>query len=363
MSIQPVSVFVIDGSSVYRRLARSAVEELSEATFVGAASDGRLALEKLRSLKPDLIVLDADLARSDGGGILQTALDASRPPRILILSETEPDEDLIRLVESRPHDLAVARKPHRSDPATDRATLKNVLQEEIDACRARGDGSESRSPKSPASRKLVLSKRRPLRRFDRRRPEAVCIGVSTGGPEALRVLLPRLPADFPLPVLIVQHMPAGFTRSLAHDLDRQCALRVCEASEGQEVARGNIYIAPGGRQMKVTRSQQGVAIQITDDLPEHNCRPAVDYLFRSAADAFDGAVVGVILTGMGTDGANGCQLLKDRGATIVCQEAKSCVVYGMPRAAIERGLADRVADLHDLAATLEEIVAERTASC
>jgi len=161
--------------------------------------------------------------------------------------------------------------------------------------------------------------------------------------------LPQLPGDFPVPVLVVQHMPPLFTRSLARSLGSRCALRVCEASDCQPVVPGWILIAPGGMQMKVERDATGVLVRITDDPPEHACKPSVDYLFRSAAQVYGGHVVGVLMTGMGCDGVDGCRLLKQHGATIVAQDEATCVVYGMPREAVEQGVVDIVAPLDYIA--------------
>ncbi len=147
-----------------------------------------------------------------------------------------------------------------------------------------------------------------------RRAEVVALGISTGGPPALTHLLPQLPADLAAPVLVVQHMPPIFTRSLADDLNRRCALRVCEAADGQAVVPGWILIAPGGRQMKVEQGDPSPVVRLTDDPPENSCQPSVDYLFRSVAGVYGRKALGVLMTGMGSDGAEGCRLLHRRGA-------------------------------------------------
>jgi two-component system chemotaxis response regulator CheB len=165
-------------------------------------------------------------------------------------------------------------------------------------------------------------------------------------------MLPELPADLRTPLLVVQHMPPVFTRSLAEDLNSRCRLRVCEASEGQTVEAGCIYIAPGGRQMKVRREGVGAVVRLTDDPPENSCRPSVDCLFRSVAEVYGGRAVGVIMTGMGNDGASGCRMLKERGAAIIAQNQATCVVFGMPREVVEQGTADVVAPLHSIAAEI-----------
>ena len=179
------------------------------------------------------------------------------------------------------------------------------------------DGSTRVTPRGESTGSIqpahVLSS---ARHFPQRPPEIVAIGISTGGPAALHEMLPKLPADLPVPVVIVQHMPPKFTRSLADDLDRHCALHVQEASDGERLQPGTVYIAPGGRQMQVERLTRRPQSRITDDPPEKCCKPSVDYLFRSLAEQLGASVLAVIMTGMGDDGAVGCRLLKQRGAQV-----------------------------------------------
>ncbi|NOX55117.1 MAG: chemotaxis-specific protein-glutamate methyltransferase CheB, partial [Planctomycetes bacterium] len=184
------------------------------------------------------------------------------------------------------------------------------------------------------------------------RIKLVVLGISTGGPAALCEMLPQLPGDLAAPVLIVQHMPPIFTRSLADDLNRKCQLIVEEATDGQPAQPGHVLIAPGGKHMRVETADSAAIVRITDDPPESGCRPSVDYLFRSAAELFGSEALGVIMTGMGKDGTAGCRLLKERGATIIAQDETTCVVYGMPREPIETGLADIVAPLDRIAAEI-----------
>lgn len=183
-------------------------------------------------------------------------------------------------------------------------------------------------------------------------PRVVGIGVSTGGPRALAEVLPKLPADFPLPIVVVQHMPPKFTASLAEALDRQCALRVREAQGGEPLRAGEVLIAPGGHHLRVD-SRAGVEVAVvTMDPPEHSCRPSVDYLFRSLQQTFGGRVLGVLLTGMGEDGWASCQLLHAAGAMLLAQDEATSTVFGMPRGPIEAGIA-RATPLGEIAAALQ----------
>ena len=188
---------------------------------------------------------------------------------------------------------------------------------------------------------------------------SILIGCSTGGPVALREVIPQLPADLPLPVLVVQHMPAHYTNSLAERLNETSKLRVLEAADGMLVEPGRVLIAPGGRHMKVVLKAGRPTIAITDDPLEHGCRPAVDYLLRSALDAFNGKVIATILTGMGKDGLEGCRALKQSGAFVIAQHADGCVVYGMPKAIVDDNLADRVTKLDRIAFTITRMAKRR----
>lgn len=181
------------------------------------------------------------------------------------------------------------------------------------------------------------------------RPAVVGIGVSTGGPRALTDLLPRLPADFPVPILIVQHMPPKFTASLAESLDRVCKLRVREAQDGDRVEPGRILLAAGGFHLRVVQGAMGDKVRLTQDPPERSCRPSVDYLFRSLAEAYGRRVLGVVLTGMGEDGWLGSRSIHAAGGRLLAQDRASATVFGMPRGPIEAGIAqaiplDRMAD-------------------
>jgi two-component system chemotaxis response regulator CheB len=185
----------------------------------------------------------------------------------------------------------------------------------------------------------------------------ILIGVSTGGPAALAQLLPAIPGDIGVPILVVQHMPPIFTRSLAESLAPKCAVQVREAVHGEFTKPNTVYLAPGGRQMRLGIGPENQpVIEVTDDPPENNCRPAVDYLFRSAANRFPGRAMAVILTGMGSDGTLGLRLLKRHGCFVIAQDEASCIVYGMPKAAVDAGVADAVLPLHSIAARITSIV-------
>lgn len=189
----------------------------------------------------------------------------------------------------------------------------------------------------------------------RSKSEIVGIGISTGGPNALTRMIPMLPGSLKAPVLIVQHMPPLFTASLANSLNAKSALHVKEAEEGDTIEAGKIYIAPGGKQMKIIAGADGITrkIKITDDPPENSCKPSVDYLFRSIAQYYVGRSTGVIMTGMGSDGSKGLVQMKNNGSFVIAQNEETCTVYGMPKEPIESGIADVVVPLEKIA---EEIM-------
>ena len=178
------------------------------------------------------------------------------------------------------------------------------------------------------------------------------VGASTGGPEALRHMLQKLPGNFPVPIVVVQHMPSQFTQALADRLNSVCSLEVVEAEQGMPLNAGRIYVAPGGRHLRFEQHSERLVVGITEDPPENNCRPAVDYTLRSACESLDGRVLAVILTGMGRDGLGGSEVLKKLGGRVVAQHADECTVFGMPKAVIEAGLADRIVKLRHLPAVV-----------
>ena len=184
-------------------------------------------------------------------------------------------------------------------------------------------------------------------------PSAVCraviLGASTGGPEALKAVLPKLPATLPVPVLVVQHMPAQYTRSLASRLNEMCELEVVEASDNTPAAAGKVFLAAGGKPMKLVARESDLIVRVNDDPPENGVRPAVDYVLRSATAILGGAALAVIMTGMGRDGVAGCRYLKQAGGFVFAQSQEDCIVYGMPKAVIEENLADRVLPLGKIA--------------
>jgi two-component system chemotaxis response regulator CheB len=240
-------------------------------------------------------------------------------------------------------------KPEEVSPDKNREVLRQQLSSVFDAIAAKRapTGHDSSPRVSAAPERKVTA-----------RPRIVGIGASTGGPHALAQVLPRLPANLPVPIVLVQHMPALFTASLAEAMAAKCAIKVVEADHGMSLQAGTVYIAPGGRHMRVVDEpgSGGKRIELTSDPPEHYCRPSVDYLFRSLAASYRASAAGIILTGMGQDGAAGLLAMRQAGATTLGQDAASCTVYGMPREAYRLGAVEVQLPLDGIAERIAKLV-------
>ncbi len=359
-----VRLLVVDDSALYRKFVSKVLAADPGIEVVGTACNGKVALEKIDLLKPDLLTLDLEMPELDGLGVLRRLQQDQSPVGAIVLSalSAEGATATTKALDAGAFDFAL--KPAGASPEASIAELEKHLIPKVHAF------SEARARRSLQPKTLNVETP-PTSQFEVpppvvrgiRPPQIVVIGVSTGGPKALCQLIPSLPSDFPVPIAIVQHMPPVFTKSLADELDRQSKLTVVEAEHGQKLHAGTVSLAPGGKQMKLKRSAGSPSIVITDDPPERNCKPSVDYLFRSVADLYGGECLAAILTGMGDDGLLGCKLLKRRGATVIAQEEASCVVYGMPRQVVEHQLADFVLPLEKIGAEMLQLVGREAATC
>lgn len=336
MSSSPerLKVLVVEGVTAVRHALVQRLGELSGVEVVGSALNGRTALPRIASLAPDLVLVDLGADFEDGCHLLQSLQGSGSGLRRVVVAPAAQRQEIERQSATWGHH-AIVNRPNDEDG--DR--LVEGLLRELQPLLASSRGA-SQAPAPVASRTRAG-----------RVPLVVGIGVSTGGPRALAEVLPNLPADFPVPILVVQHMPPKFTASLAESLDRHCALRVREARDGDRIAKGEILFAPGGSHMRVVAREGGERIALTMDPPECSCRPSVDYLFRSLRDVYAGRVLGVVLTGMGEDGWSGCRTLHEAGAQLLAQDEASSTVYGMPRGPIENGIA-RATPLASMAAAI-----------
>ncbi|HEU4995350.1 MAG TPA: chemotaxis response regulator protein-glutamate methylesterase [Gemmatimonadaceae bacterium] len=344
------SVLVVDDSAFMRRSIGEILAASEEFVVVGTARNGVDAIEKVRALDPDIVTLDVEMPELDGlQALVRIMKDAPRPVVMLSGATTPRGHDLtLRALELGAMDFV--RKP--SGPIS--MNLASVGGRLLEALRAaRAVNLRGLAPGAGAATPAVgieVARPRPAAR-----PSAgvatrmVGIAASTGGPRALAEIVPALPRDMDAAVLIVQHMPSGFTRSLAQRLDSLGPLPVAEARDGEIILAGRVYLAPGGHHMRV-RGEAGVpVIAIGDDPPIWGVRPAADVLFRSMAQQFGRACVGVVLTGMGRDGADGLRAVRDAGGRAVVQDRESSIIYGMPHAALQHAGADRVASLNQMA--------------
>jgi two-component system, chemotaxis family, protein-glutamate methylesterase/glutaminase len=354
-----VRILVVDDSALYRQLVKNVLRDCADVEVVGVAKGGEEALELVNALAPDLLTLDVRMPGMDGIEVLRELRRRRSPVKALMLSSLTANGAKVTTDALLEGAFDFILKPSSFDAAANRRALHEALAEKIDALRL------SRGQQTGGDRQLAaacqLSAERgeteaiqPTDRF-----EAVLIGTSTGGPVALRAVLPAFPEDFPLPVLVVQHMPAQYTHSLAERLNEISPLEVVEGCDGMIPEAGWAYIAPGGRHMKVIQRAGKPVLKITDDPLENGCRPSVDVLFRSAVEAFSGKVIAVIMTGMGRDGVEGCRLLKPQGAFIIAEHADTCVVYGMPKAVVEERLVDCVVPLNRIAGSVVRRVKRR----
>ena len=360
-------VLVVDDTVTYRKAVSSVLAGMPDVEVLGTAANGKIALDKAAHTPTDLLLLDVEMPEVDGVEVLRRLQAAGSPIGAIMLSALTAQGAQTTLTCLALGAFDFVLKPTAGSYEESTELLRRELRPRLAAfARQRCVRTAQRGPMAATPAAAPRPPAGPVSASPSalpKRVDVVALGISTGGPKALGEMLPRFPADFPVPIVIVQHMPPVFTKSLADDLDKRCALRVLEAYDGHVVRPGEVLVAPGGKQMKVERRDDRVVVCVTDDPPENSCRPAVDYLFRSVAAVYGERAVGVIMTGMGNDGSAGCRVLKARGAQIVVQDEASCVVFGMPRQPTEEGIADVVAPLDRLAAELVSLVAKGRSAC
>jgi two-component system chemotaxis response regulator CheB len=360
-------VLVIDDSVVFRRIVSDALAGMPGVEVVATASNGRLAMARMAALQPDLLTLDIEMPEMNGIEVLEAMAAAGMKCGVIMLSAltVRGGELTVRALELGAFDFLTKPEGGSADLNLNglRARLLPMIRaferrREIRAM-LRGDVSRLQSEGVSNAAAPAAPLHQPARTLRRTGLPLVLIGVSTGGPAALARLVPALPGDLGAPVFIVQHMPALFTEPLAVSLDRKSAIRVKQAQDGEVAQANHAYVAPGGRHMKLVPGPKGeIMVCLSDDPPENGCRPAVDYLFRSAALHFPGRSVAAVLTGMGNDGTAGLRMLKRSGCFTIAQDEASCVVFGMPREAIQAGVIDTVAPLDMVAAAIVKSVRE-----
>jgi two-component system chemotaxis response regulator CheB len=348
--MRKIRVLVVDDSALVRRIVSDALASDPEIEVAGSAANGRIALAKIPQVNPDVVTLDVEMPVMNGLEALKELRKTYlRLPVIMFSTLTE------RGASATLDALAIGATDYVTKPSSIGGAalpLQRVREELIPKIKAhcsKACGS-SLSParhiplRAPSPLPLATRLPRPGARVD-----LMAVGVSTGGPNALAELIPQLPENFPVPVVIVQHMPPIFTKFLADRLSSKARIHVDEAKSLQELLPGRAYIAPGDFHMVVARENGVVRIRTHKDPPENSCRPAVDVLFRSVAAMYGEHALGVIMTGMGQDGLRGCELIHDAGGQILAQDAATSVVWGMPGFVANAGLADKVLPLEQLA--------------
>lgn len=342
---QLIRVLVVDDSAFARKVIREMLSRSPYIEVVGTARDGHEALELVEQLQPDVITCDLIMPRLDGVAFIREQM-RRKPVRILILSVAEQDAgQALAALEAGAVDFV--QKP--TALATD--DLLRIREELVEKVKAAAEAPLERlQPESEPA--FVVPQ---LKSAASARVAALLIGVSTGGPQALRALMPRFAVDFPVPIAIVLHMPVGFTALYAAKLNEATALTVKEAEEGDEMRPGLALLAPAGRHLILRRNTSGsVAAHLSRQPADLLHRPSVDVLFQSAAQVYGDLVLAVVMTGMGNDGKQGAAWIKAQGGVVLTEAEQSCIIYGMPRAVVEAGLSDAAVPLEQLAQAIME---------
>jgi two-component system chemotaxis response regulator CheB len=338
-----IRVLVVDDSAFIRRAIIKMFEGNPDIRVVDVASDGEMAVDLIKKLRPDVVTLDVKMPVLDGLAALAKIMKECPTPVIMLSSLTEKGgENTLKALELGAVDFIDKTStggPMDISGLARELTTKIHIAARVDLLKLRHGDVVNASTALP--QKLATEKG----------TELVLVGTSTGGPPALQAVLGKIPADFPCPILVVQHMPVGFTASLAERLNRLCAVIVKEAEDGEQIESGRVYLAPAGRHMKVKRSGRKFSV-VLDILPaEALHRPSVDTLFESAA-AVGGNILAVVLTGMGKDGSVGAKAIKKAGGRVIVEAEETSIVFGMPKAVMESITVDGEVPLYNVAETI-----------
>jgi two-component system chemotaxis response regulator CheB len=355
-----IRVLVVDDAVVVRKLITETLRRDPDLEVVGIAANGKIAMQKIPQVNPDVITLDVEMPEMDG---LATLREVRRlyPQLVVIMFSTLTQKGGAATLDA----LSLGANDYVTKPANVGSVteaMERLERELIPKIKVhcRHIGSSTTRAEKPAAFKSVAPLTAPTR------PQAgpieiVCLGTSTGGPNALAEVFANLPADFPVPIVIVQHMPPLFTAMLAERLTAHSAVPCHEGANGQVVERGHAYVAPGGKHMELHRPGLRTLLRLHDGPPENSCRPAVDVLFRSVAAVYGSAVLAVVMTGMGQDGLHGCEVIREKRGHIVVQDEATSVVWGMPGFVANAGYADRIVPLNQIAGEITRRVHESRA--
>lgn len=351
---QKIRVLIVDDSAVIRKLLEKIFSSASDMEVVGTAADPYIARDKLVALKPDVMTLDVEMPRMDGISFLDKVMQHF-PTRTIIFSSLAKtgSETYLRALEAGA--IEIMEKPSIDVSQSLEALSKTILEKVRAVAKARLNPiTKVATPGAPVQKIKPTS-------LARTTHQLLAVASSTGGTEALKVFLSGMPADIP-GTLVVQHMPPGFTKSFADNLNKMFPFEVKEAAEGDQVVPGRVLIAPGNYHMEITRSGAFYYVKLHQGPALHSVRPAADYMMKSVAKFVGANAMGVVLTGMGKDGAEGLLEMKNAGAYTVAQNEETCVVYGMPGAAVALGAADKILPLDKIAGDLLHQLSKRNAA-
>jgi two-component system, chemotaxis family, protein-glutamate methylesterase/glutaminase len=355
----PIRILIVDDSVVIRKVLSDALASDPAVTVAGTASDGRIALAKITQLHPDLVTLDVEMPNLSG---LETIAEIRKlqPKLPIIMFSTLTERGASTTLDA----LAMGASDYVTKPSNTgslEVTIARIRQEllpKIKALCASRQPSDKKTAFPLSQTKQGISQQtyppHPAARID-----ILAIGTSTGGPNALAELLPAIPKNLPVPIVIVQHMPPLFTRLLAERLNKQTAISVHEGASGNKIEPGHAWIAPGNYHMTLERQGTTVQLNLNQEPPENSCRPAVDPLFRSVSSVFGPNVLAVVLTGMGSDGVQGAQYIRERGGQVFIQDEESSVVWGMPGQVAAAGLADATYPLSQMASEIVRRISQQ----
>jgi len=358
--MRKIKVLVVDDSVVVRKIVSDTLTEDPDVEVVGIAANGRIALQKIPQVDPDLVTLDVEMPEMNGLETLQELRKTNKSIPIIMFS-TLTDRGAATTLEA----LSLGATDYVTKPANVGSVavamqrIREELIPKIKTLCAKKAGLDAPTtlppvkPVTPKPRATGTAIATPKTKGPPGRVEIVAIGVSTGGPNALAELMPTIPADFPLPIVMVQHMPPYFTKLLAQRLSDKCKIEVHEAKAGDILKPGHAFIAPGDYHITLSRQGTDVKILTNQEAPENSCRPAVDPLFRSVANLYGDKTLAVILTGMGQDGLAGCETIHEKGGQIIVQDEESSVVWGMPGFVARANLAEKILPLDKMG---EEII-------
>jgi two-component system chemotaxis response regulator CheB len=382
-----IRVLIVDDTVTYRVILKSVLEKFDDVEVVGQAQNGLIAIRKTKELQPDLILLDIEMPEMDGFETLKHIRQFDDYAEVVIVSGQAPDSVNRTLDTLREGALDFIPKPMEKDREHSVQFLVDALKPIMTATRIRMNTKQARGhtaptpkrattmppsakkaatpdvPTKPAvkpqpEKKKQVTDTATVPRILRTAPRAVdlvLIGISTGGPNALQVMAPSLSKDIGCPILLVQHMPPMFTKQLAERLDTLTELNVAEATHGEAVKAGKVYIAPGGIHMVLSKKGEHLVTELVDSPPVNSCKPAVDVLFESVALLGKMKILTVIMTGMGHDGADGVKILRDAGAYSLIQSEETCTIWGMPAAVKESGEFDEEVQLEDLGSRISDM--------